>query len=212
MDRIIKRVDFPKIMQPQALKVCAYTRVSSGKDAMLHSLSAQVSHYSEMIQSHIGWVYCGVYSDEALTGTKSDREGFQQMLTDCRAGKIDMVITKSISRFARNTVTLLETVRELKNLGIDVFFEEQNIRTMSADGELMLTILAMPRKKAALSVRTRNGVLKETLKRVFLGTAGCLATECRRANTVSFRRRPSLCAAFTGNFSTAWGETALQQD
>ena len=84
MDRIIKRVDFPKIMQPQALKVCAYTRVSSGKDAMLHSLSAQVSHYSEMIQSHIGWVYCGVYSDEALTGTKSDREGFQQMLTDCR--------------------------------------------------------------------------------------------------------------------------------
>ena len=69
MDRIIKRVDFPKIMQPQFLKVCAYTRVSSGKDSMLHSLSAQVSHYSEMIQSHTGWVYCGVYSDEALTGT-----------------------------------------------------------------------------------------------------------------------------------------------
>lgn len=142
MDRIIKRVDFPKIMQPQFLKVCAYTRVSSGKDSMLHSLSAQVSHYSEMIQSHTGWVYCGVYSDEALTGTKSDRDGFQQMLTDCRAGKIDMVITKSISRFARNTVTLLETVRELKSLGVDVFFEEQNIHTMSADGELMLTILA----------------------------------------------------------------------
>lgn len=152
MDRIIKRVDFPKIMQPQALKVCAYTRVSSGKDAMLHSLSAQVSHYSEMIQSHIGWVYCGVYSDEALTGTKSDREGFQQMLTDCRAGKIDMVITKSISRFARNTVTLLETVRELKNLGIDVFFEEQNIRTMSADGELMLTILASYAQEESRSV------------------------------------------------------------
>ena len=152
MDRIIKRVDFPKIMQPQALKVCAYTRVSSGKNAMLHSLSAQISHYSEMIQSHIGWAYCGVYSDEALTGTKSDREGFQQMLTDCRAGKIDMVITKSISRFARNTVTLLETVRELKNLGIDVFFEEQNIRTMSADGELMLTILASYAQEESRSV------------------------------------------------------------
>ena len=151
MDRIIKRVDFPKIMQPQALKVCAYTRVSSGKDAMLHSLSAQVSHYSEMIQSHIGWVYCGVYSDEALTGTKSDREGFQQMLTDCRAGKIDMVITKSISRFARNTVTLLQTVRELKSMGIDVYFEEQYIHTISADGELMMTILASYAQEESLS-------------------------------------------------------------
>ena len=125
MDRIIKRVDFPKIMQPQALKVCAYTRVSSGKNAMLHSLSAQISHYSEMIQSHIGWAYCGVYSDEALTGTKSDREGFQQMLTDCRAGKIDMVITKSISRFARNTIDCLQNIRELKELGVDVRFERE---------------------------------------------------------------------------------------
>ena len=117
MDRIIKRVDFPKIMLPQALRVCAYIRVSSGNDAMLHSLSAQISHYSELIQSHTGWVYCGVYSDEALTGTKNDRDGFQQRLVDCRNGKIDMVITKSNSRFARNTVTLLETVRELKSLG-----------------------------------------------------------------------------------------------
>ncbi len=152
MNRIVKRVDFPKIMLPQALRVCAYTRVSSGKDAMLHSLSAQVSHYSEMIQSHTGWVYCGVYSDEALTGTKSDRDGFQQMLADCRAGKIDMVITKSVSRFARNTVTLLETVRELKKLGIDVFFEEQNIHTQSADGELMLTILASYAQEESRSV------------------------------------------------------------
>ena len=125
---------------------------SAPSPASLLSLSAQVSHYSEMIQSHTGWVYCGVYSDEALTGTKSDRDGFQQMLTDCRAGKIDMVITKSISRFARNTVTLLETVRELKSLGVDVFFEEQNIHTMSADGELMLTILASYAQEESRSV------------------------------------------------------------
>lgn len=83
-----------------------------------------------------------MYSDEAKTGTKDERENFQRLLADCHAGKIDMVITKSISRFARNTVTLLETVRELKSLGIDVYFEEQNIHTMSADGELMLSILA----------------------------------------------------------------------
>lgn len=151
MERIVERVDSYIPAQPRALRVCAYARVSSGKDAMLHSLSAQVSHYSEMIQSHIGWVYCGVYSDEALTGTKSDREGFQQMLTDCRAGKIDMVITKSISRFARNTVTLLQTVRELKSMGIDVYFEEQYIHTISADGELMMTILASYAQEESLS-------------------------------------------------------------
>ena len=151
MERIVERVDSYIPAQPRALRVCAYARVSSGKDAMLHSLSAQVSHYSEMIQSHIGWVYCGVYSDEALTGTKSDREGFQQMLTDCRAGKIDMVITKSISRFARNTVSLLQTVRELKSMGIDVYFEEQYIHTISADGELMMTILASYAQEESLS-------------------------------------------------------------
>ena len=151
MERIVERVDSYIPAQPRALRVCAYARVSSGKDAMLHSLSAQVSHYSEMIQSHIGWVYCGVYSDEALTGTKSYREGFQQMLTDCRAGKIDMVITKSISRFARNTVTLLQTVRELKSMGIDVYFEEQYIHTISADGELMMTILASYAQEESLS-------------------------------------------------------------
>jgi len=127
MERIIKQIEFPVPEQPKALRVAAYARVSSGKDAMLHSLSAQVSYYSNLIQKHKGWLYCGVYSDEAFTGTKENREGFQNLLTDCRAGKIDMVITKSISRFARNTVTLLETVRELKLLGVDVFFEEQNI-------------------------------------------------------------------------------------
>ena len=74
----------------------------------------------------------GVYVDEALTGTKEDRDGFQRLLADCRAGKIDIVLTKSISRFARNTVTLLETVRELKALGVDVYFEEQNIHSLKA--------------------------------------------------------------------------------
>lgn len=109
---------------------------------MLHSLSAQVSYYNELIQKEDDWDFVGVYSDEAITGTKEMRQGFQQMLANCRNGKIDMIITKSISRFARNTVTLLETVRMLKNLNIDVFFEEQNIHTMSGDGELMITILA----------------------------------------------------------------------
>lgn len=143
MERIIKQVEFKfPVNTNKITRVSAYARVSSGKDAMLHSLSAQISYYSNLIQNHKGWLYCGVYADEAKTGTRDSRENFQRMLVDCRAGKIDLVITKSISRFARNTVTLLETVRELKSLGVDVYFEEQNIHTMSAEGELMMTILA----------------------------------------------------------------------
>ncbi len=151
MEKTIKRINPGIPTQPQLKRVAAYARVSTGKDAMLHSLSAQVSYYSSFIQTHPGWCYCGVYSDEALTGTKDSRAGFQKLLTDCRAGKVDMVITKSISRFARNTVTLLEAVRELKRLGIDVYFEEQNIHTLSGDGELMLTILASYAQEESLS-------------------------------------------------------------
>jgi site-specific DNA recombinase len=142
MTKTIRRV-MPGIPRALARKrVAGYARVSSGKDAMLHSLSTQVSYYSELIQKNPEWEYAGVYTDEALTGTKDNRAEFQRLLTDCRAEKIDMVITKSISRFARNTVTLLETVRELKALGVDVYFEEQNIHSMSEGGELMLSILA----------------------------------------------------------------------
>lgn len=141
MPKIVTKVtQIPKLQRKK--RVAAYARVSSGKDAMLHSLSAQVSYYNDLIQKEDGWEFAGVYSDEAITGTKEERPGFQQMLEDSRNGKIDMILTKSISRFARNTVTLLETVRMLKALEVDVFFEEQNIHTMSADGELMLTILA----------------------------------------------------------------------
>jgi DNA invertase Pin-like site-specific DNA recombinase len=136
---------------PTLTRVAAYARVSSGKDAMLHSLSAQVSHYSDLIQAHPGWAYVGVYADESLTGTKEDRENFRRMVADCKAGKIDLVLTKSISRFARNTVTLLRTVRELKAIGVDVYFEEQNIHSMSGDGELMLTILASYAQEESLS-------------------------------------------------------------
>lgn len=152
MDRIIEKVRFDAPVQPKAKRVAAYARVSSGKDAMLHSLSAQISCYSERIQGHPGWLYAGVYSDEALTGTKDNRSGFQSHLADCRSGKIDMDIVKSIFRLARNTVTLLETVRELKSLGVDVYFEEQNIHTLSNEGELMLTILASYAQEESLSV------------------------------------------------------------
>ena len=98
---------------------------------MMHSLSAQVSYYSKLIQDNPNWEYGGVYADEARTGTKDSRPEFQRLLNDCKQGKIDMIITKSISRFARKTLTVLETFRELKKLGIDVYFEKENIHSLS---------------------------------------------------------------------------------
>ena len=151
MPKIVTPVEhLPKLKARK--KVAAYVRVSSGKEAMIHSLAAQADYYSNLINMEHEWLFVGIYSDEAITGTKGERKGFQQMLEDCKDGKVDMIITKSISRFARNTVTLLETVRSLKLMGVDVFFEEQNIHTMSADGELMLTILASYAQEESRSV------------------------------------------------------------
>jgi len=127
---------------PKLLRSAAYARVSSGKDAMLHSLAAQVDYYTEYIAKNPEWEFRGVFVDEAMTGTKESRPEFQRLLSECRAGTIDLIITKSISRLARNTITILASVRELKNLGVDVFFEEQNIHSLSGDGELMLSILS----------------------------------------------------------------------
>ena len=151
MKKIIRQIK-PQPRLTQKKKVAAYARVSSGKDTMLHSLSAQVSYYSSLIQKETDWQYIGVYSDEAITGTKEERPGLQRMIADCRDGKIDMILTKSISRFARNTVTLLETVRMLKAMGVDIYFEEQNIHTLSSDGELLLTILASYAQEESRSV------------------------------------------------------------
>ena len=152
MQRKITAIPKRTELIPKRKNVAAYARVSSGKDAMLHSLSAQVSYYSSYIQEHGDWRFAGVYADEALTGTKDSRPEFKRMIADCKAGKIDMVITKSISRFARNTVTLLETVRMLKGINVDVYFEEQNIHSISGDGELMLTILVSIAQEESLSV------------------------------------------------------------
>ena len=132
-------------------RMAAYARVSCDKDAMLHSLAAQIDYYHSFICNNADWEFMGVYADEAKTGTSEIREQFQLMLADCKAGKIDMVVTKSVSRFARNTVTLLRTVRMLKSLGIDVFFEEQGIYTLSAEGEVMLTLLGSFAQAESLS-------------------------------------------------------------
>ena len=127
----------------QLKKVAAYARVSMQSERMMHSLSAQISYYSKLIQKNPDWEYAGVYADDFISGTNTvKRDEFKRMLADCEERKIDIILTKSISRFARNTVDLLKTVRNLKAKGIEVRFEKENINSMSGDGELMLSILA----------------------------------------------------------------------
>ncbi len=124
-------------------KVAAYTRVSMETEMLLHSLSAQVSYYNDLIQRNPEWEFAGIYADEGISGTSTaHRDDFNRLVADCEAGKIDMVLVKSISRFARDTVDTLETTRHLKELGIDVYFERENIHSISDEGELLLTLLA----------------------------------------------------------------------
>ena len=151
MKRIIKQVEFPA-EAPKLTRVAAYARVSSGKDAMLHSLSAQVSYYSDLIQKHPGWQYCGVYADEALTGTKDTRENFQRLLNDCRAGKIDLIITKSISRFARNTTDFMTALRTLRENNTTILFEKENLDTADPTSEFILTTLGAIAQEESRSI------------------------------------------------------------
>ena len=151
MEKQIYDITPVRIVFAEKKRVAAYARVSCGKDTMLHSLAAQIDYYRKYIIRNPEWEFAGVYADEAKTGTTEDREQFQKMLSDCRAGLIDIVITKSISRFARNTVTLLGVVREFKDLGINVFFEDQSINSISEEGELMLTLLASQAQEESLS-------------------------------------------------------------
>lgn len=140
---------------PTRKKVAAYARVSMETERLHHSLSSQISYYSELIQKNPEWEYVGVYTDEAITGTiAKKRDEFQRLIADCETGKIDIVLTKSISRFAWNTVDLLKTVRHLKELGISVRFEKENIDSLSGDGEVMLTLLASFAQSESESIST----------------------------------------------------------
>ena len=133
------------------IRVAAYARVSADKDAAFHSLEQQQDYYDSYIAAHSDWELVGIYSDNAVSGTLADRPEFQRMLADARSGKMDLIVTKSITRFARNTVVLLESVRELKHLGVDVYFEKEHMHSISSEGELLLTLLAMYAEEEARS-------------------------------------------------------------
>ena len=122
-------------------RVAAYARVSTDNEEQLTSYEAQVDYYTNYIQGRDDWEFAGVYTDEGITGTNTKkREGFKSMVADALAGKIDLIITKSVSRFARNTVDSLTTIRSLKEHNVECYFEKENIWTFDGKGELLLTI------------------------------------------------------------------------
>lgn len=125
------------------LRVAAYCRVSTDSDEQATSYETQVAHYTEYIQKNPEWEFAGIFADDGISGTNTKkREEFNKMIEACEAGNIDMIITKSISRFARNTLDCLKYIRKLKDLNIPVFFEKESINTLDAKGEVLLTIMA----------------------------------------------------------------------
>ncbi|MBU7008706.1 recombinase family protein [Phosphitispora fastidiosa] len=129
-------------LQPKK-RVCAYCRVSTDSREQQNSFTAQLEHYTALIENKEDWQFAGIYADEARSGTKlQKRDDFLRMMKDCEEGKLDMIITKSLTRFARNTVDSIQAIRRLKELGVAVYFEKEHIDSLSEKSELMLTILS----------------------------------------------------------------------
>lgn len=141
------------ITEQKKRRTAAYARVSTDHEEQLSSYEAQVDYYTTYIKGRDDWEFVCVYTDEGITGTSTKhREGFKQMIADALDGKIDLIITKSVSRFARTTVDSLTTIRELKEHGIEVYFEKENIWTFDGKGELLLTIMSSLAQEESRSI------------------------------------------------------------
>ena len=134
-------------------RVAAYARVSTDSDEQFTSYEAQIDYYTQYIKKRDDWEFVKVYTDEGISGTNTKRrEGFNEMVADALAGKIDLIVTKSVSRFARNTVDSLVTVRKLKEHHVEVFFEKENIYTFDSKGELLITIMSSLAQEESRSI------------------------------------------------------------
>ena len=141
------------IQSTEKRKVAAYARVSTDSEEQLTSYEAQVDYYTKYIQSKANWEFVGVYTDEGISALNTKRrDGFNTMITDALNGKIDLIVTKSVSRFARNTVDSLTTVRRLKDKGVEVYFEKENIYTLDGKGELLITIMSSLAQEESRSI------------------------------------------------------------
>lgn len=141
------------ITEQKKRRTAGYARVSTDHDDQFTSYAAQIDYYTNYIKGRDDWEFVDVYTDEGITGTSTKhRQGFKNMISDALDGKIDLIVTKSVSRFARNTVDSLTTIRKLKEKGVEVYFEKENIWTFDSKGELLLTIMSSLAQEESRSI------------------------------------------------------------
>ena len=205
------------------LRVAAYARVSSSSEDQLNSYRVQNQYYSELISNNPDWEMVDIYADEGITGTSVEkREDFQRMMQDCRKGKIDRILLKSISRFARNTKDCLAAVRELKELGVSVLFEEQGIDTARVSSEMVTAIMASLAQKGSESIsgNVRWGVQKRMEDGTYVASSapyGYIAASRPRKKNRPAVTKPSasttptkLCPTRNGQWLASLRTKALQ--
>ena len=187
-------------------KVAGYARVSTDREEQATSYEAQMTYYKTYIEGHEDWEFVGMYSDEGITATNTKkRDGFNQMVEDALDGKIDLIITKSVSRFARNTVDSLTTIRKLKEKGIEVYFEKENIWTLDAKGELMITIMSSLAQEESRSISENTTWSK---RKKFADGKGSVAFSWFLGYDKDFKINEEQCFL---KFSGFWNTTGRKQ-
>ena len=204
--------------QPQSdalEKVAAYCRVSTDSKDQLNSYRTQIGYYTNFIAQHPGWELVDIYADEGITGTSLEkRDEFKRMLADCRAGKISRILVKSVSRFARNTLELIETTRELKNLGVVVVFEEQGIDTAQMLGEMQLTLLAMAAQEESTSIskNMRWSYQKRMENGTFLGCRSPFGYTLENGKLLPHQQQALIIQEIFERFLAGEGKQAIADD
>lgn len=220
MAKKIVRIDpvnqqIAKQLQPQK-RVCAYCRVSTDSREQQNSFSVQLEYYKSLIENHGDWQFAGIYADEARSGTKlQKRDDFLRMMKDCEDGKIDMIITKSVTRFARNTVDSIQAIRRLKELGVAAFFEKESINSLSEKSEQMLTILSSLAQGESESISTNSkwAVIKRFQDGTFiLGTPAYGYTKDENGELIIQKEEATIVQRIFREYLNGKGTYAIAKD
>jgi len=197
------------------IRTAAYARVSSDSEDQINSYNAQIRYYTEMLSSSINTVFVDMYADEGITGTSADkREDFLRLMKDCRRGRIDRVLTKSVSRFARNTKECLEAVRELKTLGISVYFEKENIDTGELSSEMLLTLHSQFAQEESISIskNCRMGVHKRMADGTYITPSAPYGYHLKDGRLLIDKKRAEVIRQIYAKFLDGMGTVAIANE
>lgn len=197
------RLHLPSLSQEsRKQRVAAYARVSTDSDAQMGSVEAQKDYFEKLILKRPDWEFAGIYADEGISGTSLNRrDAFNRMVADALDGKIDLIVTKSVRRFARNTIDSLTTVRKLKDAGVEEYFEKENIWTLDSKGELLITIMSSLAQEESRSIsenvtwvsESASPMARSAFPMVISWDIARVRTDCRKL----YRRKQKLYGAFT---------------